>query len=94
MFPSLLGHCVLLLRLKDILRALLQSKLEETHDNSSFACITIVADDLKSNSIRTEKLFQSTQSLLNPKAPESHFASSCEFPGEGNVLLGSHERNI
>lgn len=74
-FPSLLGHCVLLLRLKDVLRALLQSKLEETHDNSSFACITIVADDIKSNSIRTEKSFQSIQSLLNPKAPES----LCQF---------------
>lgn len=76
MFPSLLGHCVALLRLKDILRALLQSKWEKNpHDNSSFACTTIVAGDIKSNSTRTKKLFQSIQSLLNPEAPES----LCQF---------------
>lgn len=46
---------------------------KETHGNSSFACTTIVADDIKSNSIRTKKLFHKAYSTLRPL---NHFASS------------------
>lgn len=56
---------------------------KETHGNSSFAGITIIADDTKSNSIRTKKLFHKAYSTLKPL---NHFASSYEFPRKGNVL--------
>lgn len=82
--PSLLGHCVLLLRLKDILRALCESKLKRNTWQFQFCRTTIVADDTKTNSITTKKLFHKAYSTLKPL---NHFASSHEFPQKGNVLM-------